>query len=110
MPGLRIKTLVPAAAAAAALVVASSAAASPVRSDARGSPAADAALTAPVVVLGVPPANDAIAAATVVGSLPFSEAISTLEATTAPDDPECVLQRGERLVRLHSGDHGVGDR
>ncbi|MET1009151.1 MAG: hypothetical protein ABWY96_03720 [Gaiellaceae bacterium] len=89
MPGLPYKTLVPAVVAAAALVVASSAAASPVRSDARGSPAADAALTAPVVVLGVPPANDAIAAATVVGSLPFSEAINTLEATTAPDDPQC---------------------
>ena len=89
MSGLPLKTLVPAAAAAGTSGVAASAAASPVRSDARGSPAGTT-IAAPVVVLGVPPANDAIASATPIAGLPFSEAISTLEATTALDDPECV--------------------
>jgi hypothetical protein len=40
--------------------------------------------------VAVPPANDEFAAAEVVGSLPFAAALSTLEATTAPDDPICA--------------------
>jgi hypothetical protein len=88
MPGFALMKPV-LAAIAVALVTSSAAVASPVRGDARGSPV-DAAAAAPVVVLGVPPANDAIAAATVVGALPFSDAITTVEATTALDDPECV--------------------
>jgi hypothetical protein len=88
MPGFALTKPI-LAAIAVVLVACSAAAASPLRSDARGSPA-DTAVSQPAVVLGVPPANDAIAAATVIGSLPFSEAIGTVEATTAPDDPECV--------------------
>ncbi|MGH3041034.1 MAG: hypothetical protein ACRDNG_04730 [Gaiellaceae bacterium] len=40
----------------------------------------------PVVV---PPANDELASAEAVSALPFSATSSTLEATTAPDDPSC---------------------
>lgn len=36
------------------------------------------------------PANDEIGAATAIGSLPFSDALDTSEATTAADDPFCA--------------------
>jgi len=35
------------------------------------------------------PANDDVANATVMGSLPFSDSVDTTEATTTPDDPYC---------------------
>jgi hypothetical protein len=38
----------------------------------------------------VPPDNDAIASAEVVPGLPFTAGVSTVEATTAPDDPQCA--------------------
>jgi hypothetical protein len=38
----------------------------------------------------VPPANDAFGAAEAVAGLPFTASVSTLEATTAPDDPSCA--------------------
>jgi hypothetical protein len=37
-----------------------------------------------------PPANDDFASATVVSGLPFTDQLSTTEATTAADDPECA--------------------
>lgn len=37
-----------------------------------------------------PPTNDDFDAATVIGTLPFSDALNTAEATTAADDPDCV--------------------
>ena len=41
--------------------------------------------------LAAPPPNDDIAnAVTVTEPLPFSNSVSTVEATTAPDDPDCV--------------------
>jgi hypothetical protein len=39
--------------------------------------------------LNPPPANDDIDNATVVGGLPFTDSISTADATTAGDDPSC---------------------
>jgi hypothetical protein len=39
---------------------------------------------------GVPPANDEFAAAEVIASSPFTTFTSTLEATTAVDDPSCL--------------------
>ena len=42
--------------------------------------------------LAAPPDNDEIANATLIGSLPFSDTVDTTEATTAPDDPNCVGQ------------------
>lgn len=44
------------------------------------------------VALAAPPGNDAIANATVIGSVPYTDAIDTSEATTAPDDPVCAGQ------------------
>jgi hypothetical protein len=38
----------------------------------------------------VPPANDDFGAAEAVTGLPFAASVSTLEATTAPDDPSCA--------------------
>jgi hypothetical protein len=38
----------------------------------------------------VPPGNDAIGSPVVVAGLPFTASVSTLEATTAPDDPQCA--------------------
>ena len=38
----------------------------------------------------VPPPNDAFAAAAVAPSIPFSATQSTVEATTAVDDPSCL--------------------
>ncbi len=40
-------------------------------------------------VTAAPPGNDDINSATAIGSLPFSDALDTTEATTAPDDPFC---------------------
>jgi hypothetical protein len=43
--------------------------------------------------VAVPPTNDDFDSATLVTEpLPFTDAINTVEATTAPDDPECVGQ------------------
>lgn len=40
-------------------------------------------------VAAAPPGNDDINSATAISSLPFSDALDTTEATTAPDDPYC---------------------
>lgn len=82
-----------AAVAAAALVAPAAATAVPAGPDPAGRPgfppppaAAEAAVAlAPVV----PPANDELANAELVTATPFTSAVSTLEATTAPDDPNC---------------------
>ena len=43
--------------------------------------------------MAAPPSNDDIASATpVIEPLPFSDSINTVEATTAPDDPDCFGQ------------------
>jgi hypothetical protein len=42
------------------------------------------------VVIAAVPTNDDIANATVIGTLPFTETISTAEATTEATDPDCV--------------------
>jgi hypothetical protein len=44
------------------------------------------------VALAAPPGNDAIADATVIGTIPYTDTIDTSEATTSPDDPECFGQ------------------
>lgn len=44
----------------------------------------------PSVARAAAPANDEIAAATAVDSLPFSDTLDTTEATTAADDPLCA--------------------
>ena len=91
MPGFALTKPLPAAVVAVALAVCSSAAAAPGRGDARGSPQGLAPAEPPAVVAAaVPPANDELATATVIGGLPFSEALSTVEATTNLDDPVCV--------------------
>lgn len=41
------------------------------------------------LALAAPPSNDDVNAATVIGSLPFTDTIDTTEATTAPDDLAC---------------------
>jgi hypothetical protein len=46
------------------------------------------AAVAPLPTL-VPPDNDAFGSATVLAGLPFSASLSTVEATTAADDPSC---------------------
>jgi hypothetical protein len=71
----------------AALLACETAAALPPPSSAAGSVVQrTAALPLPALV---PPANDAFAAAEPVPGLPFAASESTLEATTAPDDPSC---------------------
>jgi len=39
--------------------------------------------------VNLPPANDDFATPTVIGALPFTDSISTADATTAADDPSC---------------------
>ena len=48
----------------------------------------------------VPPANDDFASAAVVGSLPFQDTVSTVEATMEPNepDPPCAFGVAERTV------------
>ena len=75
-------------AALAGLLACQTAAALPPPESAAGSVAQRAAVL-PLPAL-VPPANDAFAAAEAVGGLPFAASLSTLEATTAPDDPSCA--------------------
>jgi hypothetical protein len=53
---------------------------------------AAAFLALPGSALAAPPPNDAIADAVAFGSIPFSHAVDTREATTALDDPSCVGQ------------------
>jgi hypothetical protein len=91
MPGFVRTSWLWAAAAVAALVAVPSAIALP-PPDAAAGPASPGAATPAALPLPalVPPANDAFGAAQAVGSLPFSAAADTLEATTAPDDPLCV--------------------
>lgn len=48
------------------------------------------ALAAPA--LAVAPTNDERSAATVVPGIPYSDSVSTVDATTASDDPDCVGQ------------------
>jgi hypothetical protein len=53
------------------------------------------AVACPVLVVAtaghaVPPSNDAIGSATAISALPFTDSLSTIEATSAPDDPDCV--------------------
>jgi Family of unknown function (DUF6299) len=48
-----------------------------------------AAMLLPSVAAAQPPPNDDFDSATVIGSLPFSDSLSTVEATTASDDPSC---------------------
>lgn len=43
-------------------------------------------------VFAAPPSNDDFDNATVISGLPFSDSLDTTEATTAPDDPDCVGQ------------------
>jgi hypothetical protein len=52
--------------------------------------AAMAVISVSGVSMAQPPSNDDIDNATVVTALPFSEQISTVEATTAADDPDCA--------------------
>ena len=61
-----------------------------------GSPRSDPTLDASVQPLPtlVPPPNDAFAAAAVAPSIPFSATQSTVEATTAVDDPSCLDNDG----------------
>ncbi|HXV33617.1 MAG TPA: hypothetical protein VD769_06375 [Gaiellaceae bacterium] len=83
--------LIPAIAVAIALT-SQSAAALPSWDDpttARGT-ASEPSDAEPVAVTLVPPANDELANAAVAAGLPFAASLSTLEATTAPDDPSCV--------------------
>lgn len=47
------------------------------------------AFAAPAIASASAPANDDFDAATAVGALPFQAALSTVEATTASDDPVC---------------------
>lgn len=47
-------------------------------------------LAAAPAALAAAPSNDAFADATVVGSLPFTDAQNTEDATTEPGDPECA--------------------
>lgn len=47
-----------------------------------------AAVGGPAVA--APPTNDDVSSPTVVSSLPFTDSTSTVEATTASDDPECA--------------------
>jgi hypothetical protein len=47
----------------------------------------------PTVALAEPPPNDEIATATVVTTLPFSEALNTEEASWSDDDPVCVADQ-----------------
>jgi len=91
MPGLDLKTPALAAVAAAVLIACAAAGASPVRSDARGSPEDVGAM--PTIALAEPPPNDEIATATVVTTLPFSEALNTEEASWAEDDPVCIADQ-----------------
>jgi hypothetical protein len=44
----------------------------------------------PSAALAAAPANDDVAGATAIGSLPFGDTVDTTEATTAADDPDCV--------------------
>jgi hypothetical protein len=53
--------------------------------------------------LAAPPTNDDIANATVVSSLPFTDAIDTSEATTAAGDPNCV-GRGPTVWYVYTAD------
>jgi hypothetical protein len=46
-------------------------------------------LLLPAPALAAPPANDAVAAATVAGALPFSDTVDTSEATAAAGDLDC---------------------
>ena len=57
----------------------------------RGDPGRASTFIEPVEPLPVvvPPANDEFAAAEVIVKSPFATFTSTLEATTAPDDPSC---------------------
>ena len=48
------------------------------------------ALFIPSMAQAAIPANDDIAAATTIGSLPFTDTLDTTEATTAADDPTCA--------------------
>ena len=49
--------------------------------------------------VGVPPANDNFAAATVVSSLPFTDTVDPLAATTEPDEPlDCQLSGKHQTV------------
>ena len=52
----------------------------------------------PDVSIQAAPANDDIANATDVTAIPFTDAISTTDATTDPDDPFCVSDERERTV------------
>jgi hypothetical protein len=49
-----------------------------------------AALMLPATTLAAVPGNDDFDNATLIDSLPFTDSLSTLEATTASDDPECA--------------------
>ena len=44
----------------------------------------------PLAVVAAPPANDEFPAAQVILNSPFTASVSTLEATTASDDPSCL--------------------
>ncbi|MGH3092421.1 MAG: hypothetical protein ACRDOG_08885 [Gaiellaceae bacterium] len=75
------------------LLVCPVASALPPGDPAGGSPAAWPAprpVAAQSLATLAPPGNDAIASTEVVTGLPFTAGVSTLEATTAPDDPQCA--------------------
>lgn len=55
---------------------------------------------APAVAHAAPPANDDIAAATEIGTLPFTVVQSTAEATEAPDDPQTCFVGNSVWFRL----------
>lgn len=56
----------------------------------RGAAVAAIALVLTTPALGVAPSNDDFESATRIAELPFSESTSTVEATVAPDDPNCA--------------------
>lgn len=92
-PARRLLKIHMTAATVAALLNCPVASAVPPGDPAAGSPAAWPALrnaeTRSLAAV-VPPDNDAIGSAEVITGLPFTAGLSTLEATTAPDDPQCA--------------------
>ncbi len=83
--------LIACAAVGVLLFVCSPAGAIPPFSGDHGSPPGDRTVERAVLPLPalVPPPNDAFGSAVVAGALPYSSAVSTVEATAAVDDPSC---------------------
>jgi hypothetical protein len=62
-----------------------------------------------------PPPNDDFATAKAIDTRPFVDQVDLTSATTEPSEPDSAepgldADRRQRLVRLHSGRDGVGDR